>query len=457
MYFVFLRVKENIFVVLLTILSFQILSQPNIEWKSTIGGASFDRPNAIKEVSDGGYIVVGSTLILDGDTSSGHPGYHGNSDWCVAKFDNSGSVEWTKCIGGSISEEAMSIDETSDGAIVIAGYSNSIDGDIVDSINNGEDMLIIKLDFQGNILWQKRYDGGAHDRAHFIQKTSDSGFIVAGSKQNALFNFNGNDFWILKLDIDGDIIWQKTFGGTDEDLAYQIKQTSDGGYIVGGSTMSSDGDVTGINLDNQRDTWVIKIDSIGDIQWQRRFEEISTQYLISIMQSIDGGYILNNENSGTYGPTMIKLDEFGSTEWQNNYKASNEICEFQSGEFLILGGCYASPSFNYYLAKISNLGVVQWEECFGDSLDNNDAQSMDLTTDGGIILAGITSPISMVNWDFEIIKLNIQTSSIFNHLPSNKELINIYDIMGRDTAPVLNKILFYQYSDGSIEKKIIIE
>ncbi len=157
-------------------------------------------------------------------------------------------ISWQKCFGGSKSEEAKSIQQTSDGGYIVAGYSASTNGAVTE--NHGDsDYWVVKLNSTGNISWQKSFGGSYHDEARSIQQTSDGGYIVAGYSESTDGDVTGNhgdsDYWVVKLNSTGNILWQKSLGGSDDDEANSIQQTSDGGYIVAGYSQSTDGDVTG--------------------------------------------------------------------------------------------------------------------------------------------------------------------------------------------------------------------
>jgi hypothetical protein len=175
-------------------------------------------------------------------------------------------IEWQKCLGGSDIDQALSVQQTSDGGYIVGGRSNSIDGDVTG--NHGDyDAWIVKLDTIGNMEWQKSLGGSDNDGASSIQQTFDGGYIVAGYSVSNDGDVTGNhgegDCWIVKLDKRGNIEWQKFLGGSSSDNANSINQTSDGDYIVAGDSFSNNGDVTG-NHDVARnqgypDLWVIKL------------------------------------------------------------------------------------------------------------------------------------------------------------------------------------------------------
>ena len=296
---------------------------PAIEWQKCLGGTSWDYAKSIQQTSGGGFIVAGETWSNDGDVS----GNHGIVDSWIVKLNSSGDIIWQKCFGGTDDDVAFSIQQTSDGGFIVAGGTWSNDGDMSGN-HGGSDAWVVKLNSSGDIIWQKCFGGTNVDQAFSIQQTSDGGFIVAGGTFSNDGDVSGNhgivDSWIVKLNSSGDIIWQKCFGGTDDDVAFSIQQTSDGGFIVAGYTSSNDGDVSGNH--GSWDSWVVKLNSSGDIEWQKCLGGTDNDEAKSIQQTSDGGYIVAGETwsndgdvSGNHGNSdywVVKLNSSGDIEWQ---------------------------------------------------------------------------------------------------------------------------------------------
>ncbi len=267
----------------------------SIQWQRTLGGSDSDFALSIQQTADGGYIVAGHTWSYDGDVS----GNHGEDFWIV-KLDASGSIQWQKTLGGSESEQPKSIQLTTDGGYIVAGGTHSNDGDVSGNHGGGPpltpDYWIVKLDGSGTIQWKKTLGGSGDEYAKSIQPTTDGGYIVAGYGRFNDGDVSGNhgevDFWIVKLNGSGNIQWQKSLGGSDRDGAESIQQTTDGGYIVAGYTESNDGDVLGNHYHGQEDYWIVKLDGSGTIQWQKSFGGSENEGAESIQQTADGGYIV---------------------------------------------------------------------------------------------------------------------------------------------------------------------
>ncbi|MFZ8835387.1 MAG: hypothetical protein ACO2O5_14520, partial [Candidatus Caldipriscus sp.] len=190
-----------------------------VKFAKTYGGANWDWASSVRQTSDGGYIVVGVTLSFGA----------GNRDIFLIKTNASGNLQWAKTYGGTNEEEAFSVQQTSDGGYIVAGFTHSFGA-------GNRDIFLIKTNASGNVQWAKTYGGTDDDRAYSVQKTSDGGYIVAGFTGS--FGAGAWDVFLIKTDASGNVQWAKTYGGTNSDVASSVQQTSDGGYIVVGFTHS---------------------------------------------------------------------------------------------------------------------------------------------------------------------------------------------------------------------------
>src|SRR5579872_4848535 len=201
-------------------------------------------------------------------------------------------LSWQKSLGGTGYEVANCIIQTSDGGYAVAAYETSDDGDATGNHGSG-DAWIVKLDAAGAVNWEKCFGGSGDDYANWIIQTSDGGYIFAGktsSSDGDVFGFHGGEFdaWIVKLNASGVFQWQKCFGGSDYDQANHITATRDGGYIICGVSYSHDGDVKG-NHDGPGDAWFVKIDLLGNIEWQKCVGGTGNDEAISVIQTVNGG------------------------------------------------------------------------------------------------------------------------------------------------------------------------
>jgi hypothetical protein len=385
-------------------------SAPSIEWQKALGGTHGESANAVQQTSDGGYIVAGHSMSNDGDVS----GNHGGGDYWIVKLNSSGSIQWQKSLGGSNVDDAQSIRQTTDGGYIIAGSSNSSDGDVIGNHGN-YDYWIVKLDANGNMQWQKSLGGSSMDMAQSIQQTSEGGYIVAGSSGSddgdVSGNHGGGDYWMVKLDSNGNIQWQKSLGGSSSEQVNSVQQTFDGGYIIAGTTVSADGDITVSYGSN--DFWVVKLDSSGNIQWQKTLGNIGDNIGYYAQQTFDGGYIAvgtsfnpSNLESGLPDYWVIKLSNNGTIEWDKYFGGSfhdNAITIRQTPEWnYIVAGWTASNNgqvtnhhgnLDYWIIKLDSSGNLKWEKTLGGP-DVEYLTAVELTADNGYIVSGSTGSTS---------------------------------------------------------------
>ena len=280
----------------------QLDSNRNIKWQQSIGGSGNDLAGYIVPSSDGGYVLTGYSTSKDGDLAGG-PG--GTADIWAIKLSIDGAIVWKKPLGGTGDDEATAIANTADGGYLITGYTASNDKDVT-GLHGGEDMWVVKLNGNGQIVWQKTLGGSKQDGGSAIKPTADGGCIVAGytssTDGDVQGKHGGEDLWVVRLNANGGIVWQKPLGGASYEYALSLAITADGGCVVAGSTGSSDGDVTG--LKGASDIWIIKLTSAGGISWQQTLGGSGNEDPIAIIPTTDGGYMIaanTDSNDGDIG------------------------------------------------------------------------------------------------------------------------------------------------------------
>ena len=279
------------------ILVIKIDATGSITWQKTYGGGLFDGVSFMQQTNDGGYIVAGNTVSF-GLASM-------NNIW-VLKLNPVGSIIWQKAYGAAGFDVSSYIQQTNDDGYIVSGLTNS-------SGAGSNDYLLIKLDSLGSISWQKTYGGADSDQAASIQQTNDSGYIVSGLTNS--FGVGNSDIWILKLNSNGSSMWQKTIGGVGSDWASYISQTRDNGYIVAGGTESFGS--------GNSDFWVLKLTPTGTIQWQKTYGNSGNESASYIQQTSDTGFIVTG-STGSFGAGkddfwVLKLNTIGNIIWQKTY------------------------------------------------------------------------------------------------------------------------------------------
>jgi hypothetical protein len=294
-----------------------------IAWQKVLGGSGDDRANSIVALTDGGCVVAGYTTSTDGEVT----GNHGRSDYWIVKLDAGGKIVWKSVFGGLLYDEATSVVSNPDGGYTVAGYSSSSNGNVLNN-RGGYDYWIIWLDANGALINQKNYGGSGDDLARSLITTPDGGYLVAGSTSSINGNVTGNhgadDYWVLKLNAAGSIEWQKALGGTGTDYAHSIVAASDGSSLIAGYTKSTDGDVTGNH--GKDDYWIVKLNANGTMAWQKTLGGSGTDQAFAITPAKDGGCAvagmatsLDGDVTGNHGAGdswIVRLNAGGSVVWK---------------------------------------------------------------------------------------------------------------------------------------------
>lgn len=307
----------------------------------------------------------------------------------MAKLDASGNIEWQKCYGGTETDLARAIVQLSDGGFAIAGYKNSVDGDA--SMNHGAyDMWLIRIDSVGTLLWEHSYGGSADDDCFDMIATADEGFLLTGMSASldgdVTVNHGGLDGWLVKVDSAGILEWQKTFGGSGEEYFYQAEQTNDGGYITTGFTSSGNGDVS--NLIGITDVWVVKMDALGNIQWEKTYGGTQDDRSYAIAALANGDFVVAGKTAssdydvsglhGNYDLWVIGINNAGNLLWQKCVGGTNSDYAWDasaaSGNGCIISGETFSNDGDIYsyhnsgdawLVRIDSSGNLLWNGTYG--------------------------------------------------------------------------------------------
>jgi hypothetical protein len=302
----------------------------SLAWSKLYGGSSYDALNKIIPTPEGGYIAVGYALSPDGDAA----GNHGDWDAWVVKLDNTGSLIWKKCYGGSGPDRAYNITPANDGGYIIVGVAQSNDGDVTGHKYYG-DYWIWKIDGNGTLVWNKTYGGSGSEEAYAVVSTADNGYLVAGRTTSHDWDVTGfhgtpgnNDVWLVKLDVAGNLQWEKAYGGDTQDYGLSLTKSPDGGYVVAGYSNASttNGDVQPTRGDY--DVWEFKTDASGNLQWQKTYggtKEDQARHVLTLPDGyLIGGYTASNDgqvtgNHGDRDAWILKIDFSGNLQWQKAY------------------------------------------------------------------------------------------------------------------------------------------
>lgn len=381
---------------------------PDSLWTKTLGGSFNDKAYSICPTIDNGSVVAGYSKSIDGDVH----GNQGSGDYWLVKLDEIGDTLWTKTYGGSDDDWAYSIQQTSDTGYIVAGFAWSTDGDVRGN-HGAHDFWLLKLSSTGDTIWTKCLGGTSYDDAYSIRQTSDDGYIVAGYTASINGDVHGNhgyhDFWVVKLNNNGDTVWTQALGGKSRDEAWSVWQTRDNGYIVAGTANSNDGDVH--NNHGADDYWVVRLNTNGDTIWTKTYGGSGWDNAYSIQQTFDGGFVIAGAGASYDGDVhgyqggeadfwVIKTDSNGDTLWTRTYGGSNldvarAIYQTPDTGYIVTGYTQStdgdvhgnSGGSDYWIIKLDQSGDTIWTKTMGGT-QNDEAYDIQLTNDGSYIIAG---------------------------------------------------------------------
>jgi len=352
-------------VVLFVLLSFPLINSVGASsemWNQVYGGSGSDFAHSLVETSDGGLAVAGCTDSFGA----------GGADFLLIKTDEYGTMEWNRTYGGIGGDFAHSLVETSDGGFALAGVTDSFGA-------GGNDFWLIKTDSFGNVEWNQTYGGTDSSIAYSLVETFDGGFALAGSSGSPLYFPIGSgttDFWLVKTDAYGNMEWNQTYGGTGDEVAYSLVETSDGGFALAG--------------EQSRNFWLVKTDAYGNTEWNQTYGEAKYNHAYSVVEPADGGFVLASTNF-----QLIKTDAHGTVEWnwtygREDYDTVYSLVETFDGGFALAGETYSFDDGNgFWLVKTDANGNLEWNQTYRRT-EYDRPYSLIQTSDGGYALAGDT-------------------------------------------------------------------
>jgi len=345
-------------------------------WTKTIGGSKSDAGHSVQQTTDGGYIVAGYTYSF------------GEGVWLL-KTDENGDTLWTKTLGSGGGENGLSVQQTKDSGYIITGQLWSL----------CEGVCLIKTDKNGDFLWTKTVGGIGPSIGRSVQQTTDGGYIVTGE----VFG----DVVLIKTDETGDSLWTKTYGGNDLDVGNSVHQTTDGGYIIVGTTYSF-----GIGED---DIWLIKTDENGDTLWSKTYGGNTGEEGYSVQQTNGGGYIIvgytDSFGAGKDDIWLIKTDANGDTLWTRTYGGSDDeegysVWQTTDGGYVITGytNSFGEGDDDVWIIKTNGNGDTLWTKTLG-GVESDVGNSVQQTTEGGYVVTGYTNSFGTGDSDVWLIKI----------------------------------------------------
>jgi len=307
-----------------------------LEWSKTYGGSLDDRGNQIIQTQDGGFLVVGESKSSDEDATLNA----GSNDFWIVKLSSSGTIVWEKSLGYVGQDKANAVIQTSDNGYLITGVIDiTASGGAGNSravMHAGGDYWAIKLSENGTTQWTKYFGGGSSEIPYDLIETPDNGFLLVGTSDSADVDIANNigtyDFWVVKIDAIGTLVWEKSYGGSEIDEAFGVTKANDGNFVIVGNTRSTDNNVT-VNNGNA-DLWLIKITPEGILLWEKSIGGLSFDIGRSIVKTQDNGFLITGNsrsvngsltaNNGQNDAWAIKVNANGSLEWQKTIGGSSD-------------------------------------------------------------------------------------------------------------------------------------
>jgi len=370
---------------------------PDTVWTRTFGGAHTDLSASVLQMPDGSFVFAGST---DSNGTS-------SLDALLVKVDPDGNLVWSNVFGGSGDEAAYSVQETSDGGFIMAGYTTSYG-------SGGYDSWLVKSDTDGTHQWDAAFGGSGLDIGYTATQLPDGGYAMVG--YTASSGAGGYDIHLLRTDGSGVLIWEEFYGGTQDDIAYSLAQTADDGYVFTGYT-SSQGP-------GPYNLWLLKTDGTGTVEWDRVLGGSEGEIGYDVRQTADGGYIITGYTS-TWGLGfgdlwLVRTDNAGTVIWDSYFGGTQwdvgmSVIETWDGGFAVTGytdtdGPVTGTGYDLWILKTDGTGIEDWEIILDNGNDNY-GQALAQTSDNGYIVAGYSWMEASGADDFDVwlIRLDAET------------------------------------------------
>jgi len=381
--------RSLFFIISITLICYESTrAQPDILWTKTFGGSDIDEGWSVQQTSDGGFIVAGFTKSFGA----------GDSDVWLIKVDRNGNEDWNNTFGGQNSDVGFSVMQTMDGGYIIAGHTYSYGA-------GGSDVWLIKVDEEGNEEWNRTFGESGNDGASEVQQTADGGYVIVGGS------------WLYKTHVDGDLQWKQLI----YDANFSVVQTGDGGYIVTGYRYNELGNT---------DVRLLKTDEKGNEVWNRTFGGNRNDRGLSVKHTMDGGYIIagttESFSAGESDVWLIKTDANGNEVWNRvfggaGYDEGNSVQQTKDGGYIVAGrtSSFGAGIYDVWLIKVDAEGNEEWNRTIGENT-SEDGYSVYQAADGGYI---VTGRIGYLSFDKDVFLVRISSDSSVISVESDKNEI----------------------------------
>lgn len=402
---------------------------PTVQWTTSYGTTGMNQLTYLRPAVGGGYLLGGwNDPVAGGDRSQPS---RGNEDYWVMKVDATGHKQWDQTLGGAGVDYLQDLQPTADGGCIAGGSSASgVSGDKTQASRGSNDYWVVKLDAQGTTQWERSFGGTGNDVLWSLQATADGGYLLAGTSDSPVsgdktgYIDNAGDYWLVKLDAQGRKQWDRTIGAQGYEWLRVVRQTPDGGYLVGGESSSGvSGDKTQPGQ-GQLDYWLVKLDAQGRKQWDQTYGGRSDEFVAAIQPTPDGGYLIGGTsesdasgdksapyygNSGDYW--LVKLDARGRKQWDRTiggtgYDQLTDVQLTPNGHYILVGFSGSGISGDHseanrgredaWVVQVDAQGNVEWDRSFGSN-GSDWVSSLVLTATNKLVLGGYTSSEDLVS------------------------------------------------------------
>ncbi len=385
---------------------------------TSIGGSKNESFQSVCASLDGGYVVAGFVQSNDGDIE----GKVGDDfDFWVQKYNEEDTLEWEKFYGGTDVDKGYAIEATMDGGYILVGQSKSTDGDV--PFNAGfDDIIIIKLDGQGNKQWGKNHGFFGSDKGYTVKQTLDGGYIIGGvldvtasnglgNDRSAQTSHAGGDYWLIKLSANGDKEWRQYYGGSFTDTLNDIEVLEDGGYLLVGSSDSEDVDIS--NNKGTYDIWVLKVASDSSLEWNKNYGGTQIESAYGIAKTREGNYVIVgdtrsndvdiSELNGNADMWMITINSNGTLLSEHtfggvSFDTARSITPSATGSLFIVGSSRSldgdvssnQGQNDLWMLEVDSNGAILWEHTIGGT-QVDVAYDVAQLTNNSIVVVGDTA------------------------------------------------------------------
>lgn len=402
-------------IIILLFATFSLSAQsPSLIWQKAIGGSLYDKAEQVINTFDGGFIIIGSSQSSNFDVGSNRGGY----DFFCVKIDFQGNIEWKKSLGSNADDNFYSIIQRADSSYIACGQSISSTFDFQGNYGH-TDIWLVKLSKNGNVVWKRNYGGSLNDYARKIINTTDGGFAVVGTTESSdhdvVNSISFLDAWVLKFDNTEQLQWTRCLGGGSNEYGFSVKETSDGGFVICGNTTSY---LTGANNYGMMDGFVAKLNSSGNILWQKTYGGTDNDHFRTVLITSNGNIVaagetysgdfdaVNNHYEGNRDYLVVYMNANGEKIWSNCYGGSNndysrEVINSTDGNLVLSGETYSNDgnstythgSSDYWIFKLNHSGQILWQKSYGGA-EHDEPNCIIQTPDNGFLVVGNSASLN---------------------------------------------------------------